>query len=153
MSKSLLSLYHNYLKVLRVKRFQRKIAYKKFFQKGWFSSFKRIQLLRRILSKIEERAQLNERLKYQREFETKREVIMTWKDRVDDKKQLIQYYTALTHYKHTLICKSFLAWKRDLRMTQGLTKLHNFILVSRLNPSFQSLKHSSHLQQQSEHDF
>ncbi|CDW91595.1 UNKNOWN [Stylonychia lemnae] len=153
MSKSLLSLYQHYLKTLRVKRFQKKLIYKKFFLKGWKPQYAKIQSLRRVLLKIADKIKLNERFKYQREFELKRETIGQWKERVDDKKRLIQHYTALTHYRQNLILKSFMAFKKNIRYVKGLFQIQQVVWRYRLYPIFQTIKNATQNQKLTESSF
>lgn len=73
----------------------------------------RLNKLRKLTQDINDKVLLNERLKYQREFDVKREVLQVWSHKVYKEKQLLRKLTALTHYKQTLVCKSFIGLKKN----------------------------------------
>ena len=92
--------------------------------------------LRLVLGKISEKVELQERLRYQKEFEIVKQVLLFWRDRVNDKQKLIHHLTALNHYKQTLVSKSFITLKKLLSCSRGAKMFSKVIISSVLNPAF-----------------
>jgi hypothetical protein len=61
MSKGLLALFKSYLEKIRVKKFMRKIAFKRYFKSKWMKYFKRNLLLKKLLARQRVHQETNER--------------------------------------------------------------------------------------------
>ena len=57
------------------------------------------RVLKNLISKVENKVQLQERVKYQREYEIKSHVMHQWSHRVKDNHKLVNNYKAINHYK------------------------------------------------------
>lgn len=69
------------------------------------------RLLRRVFDRASERDQQMERSRYQRQYDVLKARFDLWKSKVEEKNELIQQYMALSHYRVTLLVKSFKALK------------------------------------------
>jgi len=111
MSKGLLALYKNYLLGIRVKKMQKKIAYKKFFKKRWLAKFRQIRHLRGLIEWAIDKERRQARIFYQREFELKESAFLQWLSFLnaykEQKLELIQTYKALNHYKNSIVARTF----------------------------------------------
>ncbi len=136
-----------------MKKFIRAQAYKRYFKKGWKVCYRQRVKLRRVLQTIFEKVNLHERMKYQREFETKQEAINQWKGRLEEHRQLVKQYTALTHYRQNLLVKSLSTWKRVFHVTKGFSRLEQLTKRVSYNPPFQTIKRVTRMQLKTEQDF
>jgi len=122
-SKALLMLYVHAQERSKVKRFQRKLVFKKFFKRAWKSQFARHRHLRTVLKMISKKEAEWERTRYQREFNHILKAFETWRGRVHERRKLIQNYNALSQYRSSLLIKHFSRWKKIVRIKHGLRRL------------------------------
>ena len=136
-SKALLSIYMYTLKQNKARDFRRKNVYKKFFKKIWMPQFEKSKALRLVVKMIAKKADEWERTRYQREFTYLMNAFEIWKVKLEERRDLIKQYNALTHYRGHLLIKHFNYWKSKLIIRRGLEIMHRLVLGRACAPSFE----------------
>ena len=128
------------LKQNKAKDFLRKSVFRKFFKSKWMSQYEKSKTLRMVLKKVIKKDQEWKRTRYQREFTYLMNAFDQWKLRLEERRDLIKQYNALTHYRGHLIIKYFNEWKSRLRVKRGLDIMHNLMVGRTYAPSFDQFK-------------
>ncbi len=80
----MLCLYKHYLQAIRIKKFARYHCFKKCFKQQWMKRYMRQSKLRNVMINNMNKQKFNDRIRYQKEYDLKREVLSDWKERVND---------------------------------------------------------------------
>ena len=128
------------LKQNKAKDFLRKSVFRKFFKSKWMSQYEKSKTLRMVLKKVIKKDQEWKRTRYQREFTYLMNAFDQWKLRLEERRDLIKQYNALTHYRGHLIIKYFSEWKSRLRVKRGLDIMYNLMVGHTYAPSFDQFK-------------
>lgn len=139
-SKALLTLYIHASKMNRLRDFQRRIAFRKYFKRIWKSRFTRQRTLKVIVKSISKKEAEWERTRYQREFNYLMQAFEVWKARVDEKRELIHNYNALSQYRSTLLIKCFSCWKGQVRVKRGTRILQRLLAITGYYPAMGQLR-------------
>ena len=89
-SKALLSLYTHTIKQSKVLAFQKRIAFKKFFKRAWVPQYEKSRAIRSVMGKIVRKQSEWERTRYQREFNYLYKAFESWKESIQESRELEQ---------------------------------------------------------------
>lgn len=102
--------------------------------------YEKSKTLRMVVKKMMKKDQEWERTRYQREFTYLMNAFDQWKLRLEERRDLVKQYNALTHYRGHLIIKYFNYWKSRLRVKRGMDMIYGLVIGHTYAPSFDQLK-------------
>lgn len=138
-SKALLTMYIHASRMQKMKEFQKKTTFRKFFKRAWKHQYERHKKLGIVMKMMYKKSAEWERTRYQREFDQMVKAIEIWKSKVNERRRLIKNYHALSQYRSTLLIKSFQRWKKLVLVKHGLGRLNNFMVSTCYRPVIERL--------------
>jgi hypothetical protein len=92
-------------------------------------------------------------MKYQREYEVKRQLFLDWRKRSEDKARAVSYLVADNHHRQSVVIKTFFVMRKLSMNARGVRKLSHLVNILALSPAFERVKSVANQLQSSETNF